>query len=111
LGVCRLWLEIPALVGKTPSQAVGALESVSPVVLYALTCMDLTPEAQELIRSYITRWQKLEPVTTGQKLRSLKVPPGPEYSRILNTLRAAWLDGRVKSEEEEERLLNRLLGR
>jgi len=41
------------------------------------------------------------------KKRGLK--PGPKYAEILRRLRAAWLDGEVKTEEEEEKLLSNLI--
>ena len=42
-------------------------------------------------------------------LKKRGIPPGPKYTEILRCLRAAWLDGEVKSEEEEKTLLNNLL--
>jgi hypothetical protein len=34
---------------------------------------------------------------------------GPAYGQILSELRVAWLDGRIRSEAEEDRLLNQLI--
>jgi tRNA nucleotidyltransferase (CCA-adding enzyme) len=54
-------------------------------------------------------WRWVKPVTTGDDLRALGVPPGPTYARILQRLRKAWLDDEVKSYVEERALLQRLI--
>jgi tRNA nucleotidyltransferase (CCA-adding enzyme) len=45
----------------------------------------------------------------GHDLRERGLPPGPHYRSILNTLRAAWVDGRVKTKAEEQSLLAALI--
>jgi tRNA nucleotidyltransferase (CCA-adding enzyme) len=47
--------------------------------------------------------------TNGHSLRALGLEPGPQYRRILERLRAAWLDGEVSSAEQEDALLRILL--
>ncbi|MCS7055088.1 MAG: hypothetical protein NZM18_02775 [Thermoflexales bacterium] len=54
-------------------------------------------------------WRWVKPVTTGDDLRALGLPPGPAYGRILSRLRRAWLDDEVKSYADEQRLLQRLI--
>lgn len=54
-------------------------------------------------------WRWVKPVTTGDDLRALGLSPGPEYARILQRLRKAWLDDEVKSYAEERALLQKLI--
>lgn len=54
-------------------------------------------------------WRWVKPVTTGDDLRALGLPPGPAYGRILGRLRKAWLDDEVKSYADEQRLLQQLI--
>jgi tRNA nucleotidyltransferase (CCA-adding enzyme) len=54
-------------------------------------------------------WRWVRPVTTGDDLRALGLPPGPAYGRILDRLRCAWLDEEVHSYAEEQRLLATLI--
>ncbi len=54
-------------------------------------------------------WRWVRPVTTGDDLRALGLPPGPAYGRILDRLRCAWLDEEVHSYVEEQRLLATLI--
>jgi hypothetical protein len=42
-------------------------------------------------------------------LKRRGLEPGPRYSEILRRLRAAWLDGEVKTEKEEIDLLVALM--
>jgi hypothetical protein len=42
-------------------------------------------------------------------LKALGIEPGPRYAVILRQLRNAWLDGEVKTEEEEETMLQGLI--
>lgn len=51
----------------------------------------------------------VEPLLTGQDLKRLGVPPGPIYGQILEALRDARLDGKVKSRKGEERLVRESL--
>jgi tRNA nucleotidyltransferase (CCA-adding enzyme) len=39
----------------------------------------------------------------------MNLPPSPAYKEILWRLRAAWLDGQVKNDEEERRLMEKLV--
>jgi hypothetical protein len=42
-------------------------------------------------------------------LKARGISPGPQYKNILQKLRAAWLDGDVKTLADEEKLLMQLL--
>ena len=53
-------------------------------------------------------WRRVRPATTGDDLRARGLRPGPEYARILGRLRDAWLDGEIRSAEDEAALLARL---
>ena len=54
-------------------------------------------------------WRWVRPVTTGDDLRALGLPPGPAYGRILDRLRCAWLDEEIHSYAEEKSLLATLI--
>jgi len=57
----------------------------------------------------MTRYLHVKPLTTGDDLRARGLAPSPEFQKILNALRDAWLDGSVTSAEEEAALLEQLL--
>ena len=54
-------------------------------------------------------WRWVRPLTTGDDLRKMGVAPGPIYAKLIRRLRAAWLDGEVKSLADEQKLLKLLL--
>jgi len=63
------------------------------------------------LEKYLTQWRHVSPNIDGHDLHDRGLPPGPVYRRILETLRAAWLDGEVRTPEEEETLIRDLIVR
>lgn len=109
---CKLWQALPALMdahSQPPSVVVTHLDGLSPLALYTVFLATSDHKVKELLHTYVSHWQKLRPVTTGDALRARGVPPGPVYARILTDLRNAWLDGDITTADQEGALLNRLL--
>lgn len=100
-----LLTDLPALRGATPSQWTKRLDRTPPFAIYA---MYLRTEEPALAR-YLAQWRNTQAQTNGNDLRRLGVAPGPQYKKILWTLRSAWLDGSISSHEEEIALLNTFL--
>jgi len=98
-----------AVVGLKPSQAVELLEGYSIKALEVLSIAAQDEEIKNTLNKYLSEWWYVKPKTTGHDLKKRGIPPGPKYTEILRRLRAAWLDGKVKNEEEEKTLLNNLL--
>lgn len=92
------------------SRLVQRLEPCAPIVLLAVWIMsDERPLRRERIEQFVHQWQHIHPYTNGHTLQALGIPPSPHYRRILATLREAWLDERVHTQQEEETLLHTLL--
>jgi tRNA nucleotidyltransferase (CCA-adding enzyme) len=58
---------------------------------------------------YLTAWRSVRPKTSGHDLKKRGLPPGPAYQTILRRLRDARLDGEVRTNEDELRLLEKLI--
>ncbi|HEX5808962.1 MAG TPA: hypothetical protein VFY25_09875 [Anaerolineales bacterium] len=99
---------LPALRGLKPSEVVDVLEGYSAKALEVVSSAALEGEIKEILNKYLADWWHVKPRTTGHDLKELGIAPGPRYAEILRRLRAAWLDGEVKTEEEEKRLLDQL---
>lgn len=100
---------LPALRGLKPSQVVELLEgySIKALEVFSIALQD---EGQKnILNNYLSEWWGIKPKTTGHDLKKRGIPPGPKYNEILRRLRAAWLDGEVKTEEEEKKLLDSIL--
>jgi tRNA nucleotidyltransferase (CCA-adding enzyme) len=100
---------LPALIGLKPSEIVELLEgySIKVVEVFSIALQD--KQQKNSLNRYLSEWWGRKPKITGHDLKKLGIPPGPRYNEILRRLRAAWLDGEVKTEEEEKKLLNSLL--
>lgn len=58
---------------------------------------------------YETELRHVQPEVDGEYLKDLGLKPSPLFSRLLNAVRDARLDGRVQTLEEEKALIERLL--
>ncbi len=61
------------------------------------------------IVQYLVSWRKVVTTVDGETLRQMELPPSPAYKEILWRLRAAWLDGQVTNDEEEQQLMEKLV--
>jgi tRNA nucleotidyltransferase (CCA-adding enzyme) len=111
LAACNPLDEYPELVKGPPSAVVARVEDIPRLALYAHFLVTKDKRVRENIQSYISKWRFVRPVTSGYDLREKNIPPGPEYRWILDQLRAAWLDEKISSPEEEVELVNELLDR
>ena len=100
---------LAALAGLSPSQAVEVLEGYSIKAIEVLSSAAEDLEIREVLTKYLSDWWHVKPKTSGHDLKNLGIRPGPRYTEILRRLRAAWLDGEVKTEEEEKKLLESLI--
>lgn len=92
-----------------PSQWMDILGDVPVLSIYAVYLLASNDETRQALHSYLSEWRFIQPKTTGHDLRKLGLPPGPQYQNILRQLRNAWLDGNVKSDDEEKDLLSELM--
>ena len=109
LDACRLREDLPALRGKTANEITERLEKASLLAVYAVYVRLEDEALKESLVRFVKEWRHLMPETDGHVLRGLGLPPGPAYKDILSTLRAAWLNGKISSVDEERALLERLL--
>jgi tRNA nucleotidyltransferase (CCA-adding enzyme) len=111
LGANRLANALPMVVREgRPSDIVMLLDDVPEQALAAAwVAFSDDHQTQAAIDRYLHEWRFLEPKTDGNDLRDLGLEPGPAYGNILWELRAAWLDGEVRKENQERELLKHLL--
>jgi tRNA nucleotidyltransferase (CCA-adding enzyme) len=111
LSACELWKELDTLVDLPPSSATTYLEKLSTLSIKAAYLATDNNQQRELLRTYETSWSKIMPSITGHDLRARGLPPGPAYRQILDSLRSAWLDGKINSLQQEAAFLNELVTR
>jgi tRNA nucleotidyltransferase (CCA-adding enzyme) len=58
-------------------------------------------QVKKAVSHYFTRLRKVTPIIKGRDLKALGIKPGPIYSKLLESVLAAKLDGRLKTKEDE----------
>lgn len=109
LAANRLYRDVSALKGFSPSQLTNFLDEYPAMAIYVVceTTEDL--KVKELFHQYRTVWRFVTPGIDGYTLKNMGVPPGPQYSQILGRLRDAWLDGEITNSDEESALFRSML--
>lgn len=103
--VVQLKADLPALKNSKPSEWTFHLEEIPPSAVYVFWLVSHEPALKE----FLVNWRHIKPATTGSDLKARGLEPSPRYGEILTNLRAAWLDGEVKSVQEEEEKLRGFL--
>jgi tRNA nucleotidyltransferase (CCA-adding enzyme) len=109
IATSKLNSALPALADAAPSQVVHEFEPAPRLAIYAVYLVNPQENLRAIIWNYVSRWSVVEPQTTGDDLREMGLKPSPAFGRILTSLRDAWLDGEVRSLEEEQALLSKLI--
>jgi tRNA nucleotidyltransferase (CCA-adding enzyme) len=100
---------LPDLTDRAPSRIVSALDEASLPVLFAIYQLYPDREVCSLLEKYVSRWRHVQPTVDGYQLLSMGLSPGPAYRQILWSLRAAWLDGKITTSEQESALLQQMM--
>jgi len=91
------------------SRVYHVLEPFDPDAVGILWIATDDAQVQQHAALYHRELQCIQPELDGYYLKELGVRPGPIYREILTTLRDARLDGEVRTREEEEALVARVL--
>ncbi|HUW08171.1 MAG TPA: CBS domain-containing protein, partial [Anaerolineae bacterium] len=92
-----------------PSAVYSILQPASDAARFVFAVLTDSWLVRQRLEQYQQRLRSVETEIDGSYLRSLGVPPGPVYRRVLDAVHAARLDGRVSSREEEEQMVRGLL--
>jgi tRNA nucleotidyltransferase (CCA-adding enzyme) len=93
-----------------PSEVTSLLEQYGQIALMAAwLALEDDADRQAMIDHYLTHWRHITPTIDGTTLREAGLAPGPSFRRILDQLRAAWLDGEIATEEAEQQLCKELI--
>ncbi len=83
-----------------PSRIARLIDPLSPEARVLVQATLSGPDARA-VTNYLAHSRKIAPDLRGEDLRRLGVRPGPIYRKIFAALRAARLDGRLQSAQEE----------
>lgn len=102
---------LPELESLSIVEIVNYLDNQPETALVAAAAFNPDNPGGEIIMKYLTTWRHIHPTINGRNLEKLGIPRGPYYRTILDTLRAAWLNGEIKNKVEENMLLSTLIQR
>jgi hypothetical protein len=109
LAASRLRLAEPNIREATPSQ-VEALAGSAPLeALKAMAAVARDRRARLSVRTYLQRLSNAGRHLNGSDLAKLGVAQGPAMGMVLRSLRAAELDGEVRSRSAAERFVRKLI--
>ncbi|MDE2181232.1 MAG: hypothetical protein KGJ40_10375, partial [candidate division NC10 bacterium] len=83
------------------SRIARLLDPLSPEARVVLLAVLTKGSARDAVSRYVTTSWRIVPLLKGEDLHRLGLKPGPIYRRTLAALRAARLDGRLHTKEEE----------
>jgi tRNA nucleotidyltransferase (CCA-adding enzyme) len=92
-----------------PSAVVKALRPLTGEFLPLFLALCSHGRGRQLVQSYLSTWCHLRTELTGDDLKRLGVPQGPDIGRVLAQVLAAKLDGEASTREAEEALVRRWL--
>jgi tRNA nucleotidyltransferase (CCA-adding enzyme) len=91
-----------------PSRVTSRLDQYPELAVYAVSLAS-SGKRRRTLDEYLAKWRHIRPVTTGHDLKALGLPPGPAYRKILDRLRADWIDGFIEDAGDERNRLHDLL--
>ncbi|HEY3343639.1 MAG TPA: CBS domain-containing protein [Anaerolineaceae bacterium] len=103
--------ELEMLLKATSAQIADVLDAYPPVVLYTAHQICPDPAIRQILETYVSVWQQVHPSASGDTLRQMGIPPGPQYRTILRALRHAWLDGEITHADQEQAFIQSILER
>jgi tRNA nucleotidyltransferase (CCA-adding enzyme) len=109
VSAARLFQEASDLRSLPASKIVERLDQEPVLALYAVFLANKGSALGSKLESYIKKWRLIQPYSNGNTLRKKGLRPGPAYKIILAQLRAARLDGKVRTAKQEVVLLAQLL--
>lgn len=105
----KIWKQRDVLVDLSPSRFSDQLADVPVIGGYTLFLASTENTFKQKLQDYYLTWRKIVPSVNGETLKSLGLEPGPKYSEIIQKIRAAWIEGEIKTAEQEKTLLENIL--
>ncbi|HEY3418802.1 MAG TPA: hypothetical protein VGM23_18155, partial [Armatimonadota bacterium] len=103
----RTVLEDDTLTISTTNERLRRLPVAACLLLLALSDNQLV---WERVKEHLLVWRGLPPLLTGDDLHQLGIPRGPRYTRLMQALREAQLDGQITTAKEAREMVKQLEG-
>jgi tRNA nucleotidyltransferase (CCA-adding enzyme) len=104
-----LWHQSDSLKNLKPSQITRKLQEYSQLEIYCIYILCSDKQIKKNLEDFATKWRWIKPYTDGHALQKRGLRTGPAYSSILYELKAAWIDNKINTKEQELDYLKTLL--
>jgi tRNA nucleotidyltransferase (CCA-adding enzyme) len=91
-----------------PAAVYRLLSGLADETLLLLMAKTTSDAARRQISAYLTTYQHVKPMLTGADLHTMGLTPGPRFREILESLRAARLNGDVTTAADERALVQQM---
>jgi tRNA nucleotidyltransferase (CCA-adding enzyme) len=92
-----------------PHQVVDAMRGMASDAVQSASLLANERLVKNRFSRFVDSWSHIEPALTGGDLTRLEVPPGPLMGTLLDELRDARIDGRIRSAQAEIKYVKRWL--
>lgn len=89
-----------------PSDIYHQLKTYVPQAIQANALASESPEISQRLELYLAKLRYVKPVSSGEDLKRMGVPSGPQLGQVLKTIHEAKLNGEVQTRKDEERLVH-----
>jgi tRNA nucleotidyltransferase (CCA-adding enzyme) len=89
-----------------PSQIVKVLRNYEAIALIIVAAQCSKPQ-RSILWQYLTKWQRVQPLLSGEDLKNLGYPEGKTLGTLLSQIRDATLDHKITTKAEAIALINR----
>ncbi len=101
------WLGCSATKASAITRFLGGIPESA--IRAALICDGDEYAVKERLGSYLVDWRHRRATIDGVDLIRAGLEPGPIFREILDSLRSAWIDGEIKTAEQEQELFLKIL--
>jgi len=90
-----------------PSDLYQSLHGYTTTAIQANSLASESPIASQHLQLYLTKLRYTKTLLSGEDLKRMGIPAGPQIGEILNALHKARLNGETKTRKEEENFVRR----
>ncbi len=97
----KIYGRLSSLKKHTPSVVYRALKNIPAEVLVVIVAMAKNRNVEALVLKYLSDWRGVRVNLTGEDLMRLGFEPGPDFSKILEKVLYAKMNGCLKTKQDE----------
>jgi tRNA nucleotidyltransferase (CCA-adding enzyme) len=102
--------KLSARTSLKPADSYRLLSGLSDETLLGLMAKSKGDSVKRQVSAFLTTYQNVQPILTGEDLKAMGLKPGPQFKTMLNRLHEARLNGEVNTEAEEREIVRRMAG-